>query len=473
MVRGNELWWISPSMKLSSGTRAKPLSANSIGSTQGRIGASGSGLAASGLMVCLSTACRLAMYSSDETGETGPGTETTDGSASAEESTKSGDATIDGTSGSGSGDVSICGDGACDDGEICAADCGPTSVCGDGIAAGDEACDDGNGAGGDGCEADCSVTPGWACGDGECAGVEDGASCYADCGVCGDGVEEGPEECDEAEMNADDGTCRPECVRGVCGDGVLAQSEACDDGNVVGGDGCAGDCTCVCGDGVVCGAEACDDGPMNAEGAGCKPGCALNVCGDGSVWEGVEECDDADDNDVDECSADCDIPRYVFKTSVKYLGDLGGIAGADAECNALAASGTVLLHQRTFRAWLTGVEPDTAPAVRIQDHEFHGWYKLVTGARVARGWGDLTDGSIQQAIIVDERGDEEASSSVWTNTAVDGTPTGDIHCSDWSTTAGKGAVGTAKADVLDAEWTGFALSQCGSAKALYCFEVLD
>ena len=42
---------------------------------------------------------------------------------------------------------------------------GPAPVCGDGIVEGDEACDDGNLDDGDGCEADCTLTP--ACGDGQ------------------------------------------------------------------------------------------------------------------------------------------------------------------------------------------------------------------------------------------------------------------------------------------------------------------
>ena len=86
-----------------------------------------------------------------------------------------------------------------------------------------EACDDGNGAGGDGCEPDCSVTKGWNC-----------TTAGADCGL-----EVRPEE-------VGDRLCGPSaCVYvPVCGDGARnLEGEECDDGNERGGDGCAHNCT--------------------------------------------------------------------------------------------------------------------------------------------------------------------------------------------------------------------------------------
>ena len=47
----------------------------------------------------------------------------------------------------------------------------------------------------------------------------------------------------------------------------------------------------LCGDGVVDEDEECDDGDMNADNAACTASCAINTCGDGLVFEGVEECD--------------------------------------------------------------------------------------------------------------------------------------------------------------------------------------
>ncbi|MDP6945522.1 MAG: lamin tail domain-containing protein, partial [Myxococcota bacterium] len=72
----------------------------------------------------------------------------------------------------------------------------------------------------------------------------------------------------------------------VCGNGVHEDGEACDDGNAVVGDGCNPDCTegplYVCGNAAVEGDEACDDGNQ-AGGDGCSAACAIEVYAEGDV----------------------------------------------------------------------------------------------------------------------------------------------------------------------------------------------
>ena len=46
-------------------------------------------------------------------------------------------------------------------GEGCSADCNSTEICGNGILDGGESCDDGNVAGGDGCSATCAPEVSW------------------------------------------------------------------------------------------------------------------------------------------------------------------------------------------------------------------------------------------------------------------------------------------------------------------------
>ena len=69
--------------------------------------------------------------------------------------------------------------------------------------------------------------------------------------VCGDGVVDGGEQCDDGNGVPFDGcsascTIEPRCAAGsctaVCGDGVKSPSEACDDGNLLSGDGCSAQC---------------------------------------------------------------------------------------------------------------------------------------------------------------------------------------------------------------------------------------
>lgn len=59
----------------------------------------------------------------------------------------------------------------------------------------------------------------------------------------------------------------------------------------------------VCGDGVAEGAEVCDDGNDDPR-DGCTNECQVATCGDGVVTTG-ESCDDGDDDDADSCTAAC------------------------------------------------------------------------------------------------------------------------------------------------------------------------
>lgn len=109
-------------------------------------------------------------------------------------------------------------------------------VCGDGVLDAGETCDDQNTTAGDGCSSACAVEQGWSC----------------------------------ANPN---GNNLPSVCSPICGDGLLKGAEACDDGNTAAGDGCslvcqveegwscAGEpsaCTPICGDGLLKGGEVCD-----------------------------------------------------------------------------------------------------------------------------------------------------------------------------------------------------------------------
>ena len=63
--------------------------------------------------------------------------------------------------------------------------------------------------------------------------------------VCGNGVLESDEQCDDGEANSDtlSDACRTNCLGPRCGDAVLDSGELCDDGNVLPGDGCSANCT--------------------------------------------------------------------------------------------------------------------------------------------------------------------------------------------------------------------------------------
>ncbi|HBQ18170.1 MAG TPA: hypothetical protein DEF51_45955, partial [Myxococcales bacterium] len=121
-----------------------------------------------------------------------------------------------------------------------------------------------------------------------------GAYEYVLMAMCGNGLIEAPEVCDDGGLNGSYGACASDCSGSGprCGDGVRNGPEACDDGNAIETDACLSDCSAAsCGDGFVqTGVEDCDDGNMIDTDA-CVM-CSAAICGDGAVRSGVEDCDD-------------------------------------------------------------------------------------------------------------------------------------------------------------------------------------
>nr|WP_263429594.1 DUF4215 domain-containing protein [Nannocystis pusilla] len=297
---------------------------------------------------------------------------------------------------------------------------GAPSTCGDGKTEGTEQCDDGNGVDGDGCESDCTTTPG-----------------------------------------AD------------CGDGMLDPGEECDDGNKDNTDACTNTCkNAVCGDGLVqAGVEDCDD--ENFDDADPCVSCKTASCGDGFVQAGVEECDDANNIDDDDCSNDCRAPRMVFVTHGDFKGNLGGLLIADATC-AQAAADAPLPETVNWLAWISDDTLSPASPGRM-DTSFTGYYKLTNGTVIAHGWSDLTDGSLLHPINFDETGAplEEEPFAVWSNTTPAGLSAGNDDCSGWSSAAlaTKGRHGAVNA--MDGGWSDALMDNpvgCANSFHLYCFQ---
>lgn len=118
--------------------------------------------------------------------------------------------------------------------------------------------------------------------------------------VCGDGILEGDEVCDDSVNDGAYGGCTDDCL-GVgpwCGDEEVTDAEACDDGVNDGSyGGCTDDCelAAFCGDGVVDGDnELCDEGDDNENGAGCNVDCTTSgTVVEESTQTGLTFCDGA------------------------------------------------------------------------------------------------------------------------------------------------------------------------------------
>ena len=138
-------------------------------------------------------------------------------------------------------------------------------VCGNGLVEDGESCDDGNANSGDGCSAECNVEPGYVC-------YREGMPCEL-------------KSTDPEPPNP-----KPNPGPIVCGDGTRQGTEECDDGNTDDGDGCSSECTVE--NGWDCSSGTCV----------LKP--APETCGDGVV-EGDEVCDDGNTENGDGCAANC------------------------------------------------------------------------------------------------------------------------------------------------------------------------
>ncbi len=249
-----------------------------------------------------------------------------------------------------------CDDGANNGGPSSNCDATCKKKCGNGTVEAGEACDDGSGASGNGtASSTCSTTCQFKCGNGaldpgeDCDdGKNDGSygTCKSNCkfapycgdkavqsppevcdngtansptaygansctdaclpgGLCGDGVVNGTEKCDDGKNTGMPGSCKADCSAYVpgtkCGDGVIQAPEKCDDGTGPNGNGSASStcdtaCRFKCGNALIDAPETCDNGVNDGSYGGCTTDCKLaGYCGDG-VKNGNEQCDKGNGN---------------------------------------------------------------------------------------------------------------------------------------------------------------------------------
>lgn len=177
---------------------------------------------------------------------------------------------------------------------------------------------------------------------------------------------------------------------------------------------------------------------------------------------------------------------FVTSRGLGHGGDLGGLAGADAHCQALAgAEGS---GDHTWRAYLSTSATSTSPAVNARDRIGKGpWYNAL-GDRIATNLQDLHSGNaitVENALT--ERGDmaDPKTHDILTGSRPDGTafPAGeDRTCGNWtSSDAGRAQVGHADrhgSEPNAASWNSAHASRGCSERALqstggdglfYCF----
>jgi hypothetical protein len=181
--------------------------------------------------------------------------------------------------------------------------------------------------------------------------------------------------------------------------------------------------------------------------------------------------DDAGDAETDapaplDCEGSPECERVVFVTSLTYTGNLGGLAGADAKCQALAdASPLPRVKGRTFLAWVSTTA--TSPDARFT----HGIKPYIASNEelIASSWSDLTDGSLTSGIERDESGIKR-SEGAWTGTKSGGATYSGAACGNW--TIASFAAGGERGNVggSGGGWSSGQTDPCALQNHLYCFE---
>ena len=206
-------------------------------------------------------------------------------------------------------------------------------------------------------------------------------------------------------------------------------------------------------DSVRCGGDDCDDSNPGIAGPGDWAHCS--ACGDSC---GVLEA----------CERGVCIPaRRVFTSSTRHTGDLGGLAGADAQCQMLAESAAL---GGDFRAYLVGqgaglgrLEHPSVPFVRLD------------GVRVADDWEDLADMSIASPMTLNELR-HPVGGRAWTGLIDVLGGFENNHCNGWThelsgcLEPGQPCGGAGQTTQVGDTWDGYFVYHCSQSFRLYCIE---
>jgi Protein of unknown function (DUF1554) len=160
--------------------------------------------------------------------------------------------------------------------------------------------------------------------------------------------------------------------------------------------------------------------------------------------------------------------KCMFVTSTRHDGDLGGLTGADAICQARAGAAGSLAAPGTYKAWLSSSAAWPADGTRFTQASVP--YKLVDGTTIADDWADPTNGDLDALIQQTELGGLPPVIFVWTGTTADGLAAG-FDCQGWTTNAvaTEGFAGAAT-HFFDERWSFEGTLTCNESLPLYCFQ---
>jgi hypothetical protein len=263
-----------------------------------------------------------------------------------------------------------------------------------------------------------------------------------------------------------DGQCVHDGVAGSCVDGTCAfPDETCASGlrygthsGVLGGQ-------CVPPPDAESDTGVADDGTTSSTGAPgdtTEPGSSSG----GGATESTSATSGSDDGDTE--GGDTEgreaLRNYVFVSSGSIVpANLGGLAGADAFCQASARAASL---PGTYVAWLSTTSVDALD--RLGDAQ--GWARL-DGRPFARSVDDLALNDLLYPVRLDEFGVDQGPVGPATATKDDGTYLGPSDCDGY--TSSMPQIRRGIADGLGSPFTSSFDSSCSSNAHLYCFGIDD
>jgi cysteine-rich repeat protein len=312
--------------------------------------------------------------------------------------------------------------------------------CGDGVIEGNEECDDGNRANGDGCSYhQCKIADGWSCYD------EPSLCFYGE--VC-------HVEGDEDNLNGAD------CLDPACDGGFGPDRYVCEHGKEL-----------TCNDGYDNDADSdidCDDPDCRS-----SPTC-LEDDPDPQLFEDMipNEPDKIEPDKIDPADIDGNI---IFVSSVTTWGDLsnlGGLEGADATCQGEAESSGL---PGTYIAFISSNDQNIKEVLTAEASS-DAFYNA-RGEHIADDVADLFDGDIG-IIKYLANGDRPSSEYVWTGTLSWGgnqassPPASVSNCNSWTSKSANdvGVVGDINSNDVG-YGIAFTENTCNEYRSLYCVEV--
>lgn len=231
----------------------------------------------------------------------------------------------------------------------------------------------------------------------------------------------------------------------------------------------------ICGNRVQENPEECDDGPLGSE--FCTPECTIITCGDGIIQGLEEcEDGNLEDIDLCNNFCKKSRFIFLGSDYMGGVGGFGGLVIADSFCQKDASKYGLIGSYKAWLndsndTLISRLNSEFFDGYYLlpksKDSNFY--------ISVANGWSSLVSGNLQHAIDTIANGSTPVETAmVWTNTNTDGHIHGsDTCCGNWTIKdqPTQGFVGISNA--VDYKWTSLGPIGCDKGAKLYCIQVGD